>query len=531
MYLLKGYRGDLVKEAISRARKDINAIERGNISDRKQVYEGNLRELIEYKIRQIFTNKDEQEALVKFVSANVNVLKYVIDEICQVYKFGAERTWNMDEPKKEDGIMVSSHKEATKNYSYVCSVSELDTALDYVDKMTMLCHDVILRHKYTKYGHAWIPMTRDQCDVVQDEDDFRRVKGVIWWEVPVNTPIGAVGDLSKLTDIKWHYATADEYRTYDANMNPIADLTKPNPYKKLNDEAKWRQLKIFYPFFDYHDSIRPDSFWKNVYDDTLMDSAAEVGVWLTYLNCQLKYSTFKQIWESSSGIGGGATAGGAKGGGGTQVLSWLAAYKAPLGGSLGILDYQCNLTMTLDCLESKLSILATTLGLPGNTFQLKPTREPGMTFYANRAATKETRQARQNYNIPRERGIGRVIQFSGNVNGGNFENYPDNAKIDQKLDPSKITVDYKEPEHKENPEEDRKNWDWLFEKGLASFTDYLVTKYPDITLEEAKNRVEINTAAMLEHTSKLRQASDYGLTGASARNKLKAKEPIEKPNE
>ena len=353
MYLMKGYRGDVVKEALARALKSMQGEEKGQIEDRKLVYKGKLSELIKQKIKIIFTNDEEQRVLEKFISSNVNVLKYVIDEVCRTYRYGCERQWNYDEPKTVDGKVTTSDDAMSKRYKDICEISDLDENLDHVDKMTMLCHDVILRHKYTKFGHSWFPMTRDMCDVVQSEEDFKRITGVIWYEIPTNTPI-INGNIDNITGLKWHYATADEFKVYDKNFDLIPAMTTPNPYKKLNDSIQWPSLKAFYPFFDFHDGIRENSFWRDVYDEALLDAAAEVGVWLTYLNGQLKFSTFKQLFETSPGIGSGGTGEG----GGTQKLSWLHAYKAPLGGNLGVIDYTVNLKMTLDCLQDKLSMLA-----------------------------------------------------------------------------------------------------------------------------------------------------------------------------
>ena len=154
-----------------------------------------------------------------------------------------------------------------------------------------------------------------------------------------------------------------------------------------------------------------------------------------------------------------------------------------------------------------------------------------MTFVANRGALNELRQGRESGFIKAERAIGRTVQFTGNVTGGNFENYPQDYKIDQKLNPDKMTVNFQEAEKQVDPKEDREHWDWLFEKGLANFSEYLVEKNPDISVEEAKKRVEINTADLIQHQAKLRQASDFGLTGSQARNKLKTTKPNNNPTE
>ena len=226
----------LLKLALVRAKEQINSYAKKEIERRRTFYNGSLKAELDTRIDLTFSNTEERLQLKALASLSVNTLKFVVDEISTVYRYGAERRWNYEEPQIVDGKKASYDAETSATYSKIMEQCEADETLDKVDKLVTNCHDVILRYQYLNdYGHSLFPMTRNMCDIIQSEADPRIVTGVIWNTTPSNTP--AFGGNSN-TKIIWHYADAETFRDYDSNGNLIVSSLKENPFAKLKRNVR-----------------------------------------------------------------------------------------------------------------------------------------------------------------------------------------------------------------------------------------------------------------------------------------------------
>ena len=498
---------DLVKQALIRAKKNISNAAKKEIEKRRTIYNGSLKEEVYAKIESIFEDSEEQKQLKALASLSVNVLKYVVDEISTVYRYGAERRWNYNEPKKDEkGDLSTYDKDASAIYSQILEQCDADETLDKVDKLVTNCHDVILRYQYLEnYGHSLFPLTRNMCDIIQSETDPRIAVGIIWSTSQAQTP---TWNGKSATKIIWHYADAMEYVDFDEIGNVIVGSRKENPFKKLNESRNG--MRMFYPFFDFHDEIRDESFWREDIDETMFEAAMEVCLWLTYLNGQLKFSTFKQTWKTSAGTGSAVPR--------NQKLGWTKILDAGLNGNMGVLDYTVNMEQTINVLNLKLNIFAKTHGLPDGTFQITKDAQSGYSIKLKQNVLSETRQTRIKRYVKFERAFAKCIQFASNPKpaGAGFADYPKEEVIDTKLDSRLLTVDFQEPKIPLNIDDETKLWDWKFKNNMATPADYIVEHNPDITHDRAKKTIEENFQINIELEAKKINAKDYGVLPKTA---------------
>lgn len=495
---------NLVREAIARAMNAQDIAARDAITARRALYGGQALEIINSKIDVLFADAEERKSLRRMAATSLNLVRYVIDTLAVVYRYGATRTWNNETPVEKDGITSSVNDDATAAYARAMDQCEANETLDYVNKMCLLCGDVVVRYEYGKWGHRLYPMTRDVCDVIQDEDDPRRIRGVIWSVQQTDTPIWQ-GNQGQILRRRWFHADAEKTTEYSADGRVVGSPVA-SPYKKLNEERPIPGQNSFFPFLDFHDSYRPYTFWREHTDEELYSLAIEACVWLTYLNGQLKFNTLKQVYETPSKEA--ALAGKLA----SQVMSWLAVYQGPAGGQVGILDYTVDLDMTIRVLKAKLELFCSMRGLPGSVFSVAQTQSAsGISIKLDRVALSEMRGQRLNHYIARERVLARLVQYASNYG---FVDYPKDEVIAAGLSPERLTVDFGEPPQAQDPKEDREQWQWEFEHGISTPAEFLTMKTSDMTRESAEAIIEANLSARAAKDAENMNARVFGTTPA-----------------
>ncbi|NLF40959.1 hypothetical protein GX586_16065 [bacterium] len=497
--------GPVVAEALARAMKQQDQAARDAVMYRRALYYGAMRDLLFTRIDTAFSDGRERQALKRMSTVSLNLVRYVIDTLAVVYRYGASRTWHDAKETIQDGRRVTANPAATAAYARIMEQCEANETFDYANKMCLLTGDCMMRYEYGRWGHRLYPMTRDVCDVIQDDDDPRRVRGVLWSVTLTDTPIFQA-NLTGLIRRRWFLADAEKTTEYD--MNGRAVDTVPNPYGPLNERETAPLLNVFYPFLDFHDGYRPYTFWREYQDEVLYDLALDVCMWLTYLNGQLKFSTLKQVYEVPSERA--ALAGKPA----TQVMGWTGVYQGPPGGTVGVLDYTVALDMTVNVLRSKLEMFCATHDMPTNLFSVEATQSAsGVRVKLDRVALAEMRGQQVKHYIARERTLAKIVQYASQYG---FERYPSEDRIEGSLAPLRVTVDFGEPPQAQDPEDDRAQWQWEFDRGISTPEDYLVMKHPDMTPESAKDLIATNLSERAARDAAVTDARIFGSLPATS---------------
>lgn len=504
----------LINESIRRAR-DLSANDaKKEVERRRELYNGALEKHVRERLRKMFQIPAEQDEMCRLISTSVNVLRYVIDEIAYLYARPVTRRWMLSGPViDKGGRRLLYDAAASDTYARLLERMEADETLAYVQRMMVLCHDCILRYAYTQFGHQLFPMTRDQCDVLQSQEDPRVALGIVWHVTRKQT--GAFDGQANL-ERYFVYADAQVFRRYKQD-GTLYD-TVANPYAALNAKsAALAGNAIFYPFIDYHDSRRVDTFWREDYDVTLENAAIEVCCWLTYLNAQLKYGTIKQAWKSQETIGTGASAAAAvRGveGGYTSVVN------VGKGGQMGVLDFTVPLGDTMNVLREKLTLLGIVFGLGGEAFTVTHSPEAGVSIKLKREKTIERRERDGAVCTRKERHLARIVKYATQVGftgiGAGFPSVDEADRLPAGADPDMLRVDYWDASGDQMSTEERELWDWKIRNGIATPADFLVATNPDIDLVEAQATIARNLQELREREGVLAQAKLFGNAGPQA---------------
>jgi hypothetical protein len=272
---------------------------------------------------------------------------------------------------------------------------------------------------------------------------------------------------------------------------------------------------MFAPFVDFHDEPRWCTFWRENLDEVLIQAAVEACVWLSYLNGQLKYSTFKQAWKAAAlqGTGTGVSQQARNMEGGFTRIVNVGA-----GGQMGLLDYTVVITQTLEALREKLRLLGMTMGMGENAFQITTSPESGVAIRLRTDALEE-RQSQEAITYTRkERSLARIIKFASGTTpaGAGFDPYPENERIDPQADPSKMRVDFSDITKKGMDSEQREYWKWKLEAGLATAAQFLMAENPDLDEEEAQRQADEALADSMRRKAGQTSATIFGTQPATA---------------
>jgi hypothetical protein len=502
---------DVIRESIMRARVEFEKSQKRTIEIRKELYDGMLQKQVELRIRQMFSVRDEADELVRLSSRTMNVAKYVVNAIATLYNAGVSRRWMLDEPVRDEETKRRTiyDDETSDVYASILDKCDANQILRTVQRMTVLCHDCILRYSYTARGHVLFPMTRDMCDVIQDKDDPRIVVGVIWFTSRTQTP-AFQGNTA--LDMAWHYMDATMHKVFDKG-GKLA-YSEPNKYAPLNAQVNsYDGTGMFAPFIDFHDEPRWTTFWRENLDEVLIEATIEACVWLSYLNGQLKYSTFKQAWKAASlqGSGTGVTQQARQMEGGFTRVANVGA-----GGTMGLLDYTVVLAQVIDVLREKLRLLGTCMDMGDNAFQISASPESGVAIRL-RADNLDERQSTEAAQYTRkERTLARTIQYASGLapSGAGFEGYPEEDRIPPAANSAKLRVDFADVTKKGMDAEQREYWRWKLEAGLATVAQFLMAENPDLDEEEAQQLADDIQSETTKRSAARTDASVYG-TGAS----------------
>lgn len=492
------------------------------VARRRDLYDGLLETEVHNRIVRFFYNTEEQEEMKRCASLSVNMMKRVINEIATLYKWGASRVWQYDKPRKDkEGIERSFDEVASKAYAELTEQCGLNAKLRKVDRLTMLTGDVILRYQWTKRGHRFYPMTRDMCNIVQDNDDPTCAAGIIWYSIPRNTTV-TKSSLKEDKNVTWHYWNAERWEIRNADMKVID--SGDNPYAKLNGDLSIPQHNIFYPFIDFHDEDREDSFWKDVYDETLVEATIEVCLWLTILNKIVKHN-IRQPWTAGTKMA-------EQGAPLQQAMSFEKVFNAGINGQCGVLDYTVDTKAVIETLAQKLQMLAISFDLERDAFSLVSTGpEPGVAIALKRSRGDDARCERFAQILSREKAIAAIVQHVSNTGKG----HPESLRIPKDLRAMMLSVTLNLPTLMLNDAERREQDQWEIDNCISSPAEIMQRRKQGLSRQQAESEYEKNFEQKIAREAALRKAQDFvagnALTVIPSHNENEEEDVEQEPDE
>ncbi len=495
-----------IKLAISEYREAYSDPIRLELINRREWYDGDIAVAIKDKIGKMFA-AESAKTLAPMIEGSVNLLRYVVDELAMVYRYGASRSWRT---KTATSVVDANGNErdvwnvegVDEAYNRIADQADLDDVMLHAERMTLLCHDSILRYSYTDFGHTLAVLTRGDCDIVPYKNDPRRAAGIMWQVETVDAETGKAGD-----PVVWFVDAEKIVRHYGGDKME----EEPNKYAALNKKIAETNQRIFYPFIVRSDAYRDKTFWKPTLDFTVTDATVMAGVWMTYLNAMLKFCTFKQPYMT------GVLA--------KQDSDFVMDFNRILKFigqdiSVGSIDYQAAMENVVDVLQRKLQILCICMNMPADSFSLEVRQQAGVTVRLYNRGLFERREADKRRWKQSEQTLARLIQFASNAR---FTGYPEDDIIPNDMDAGLLDVAYNDPPKSPDAAEDRAQWEWELKNKLATRADFIMEKNPGMSKEEAQKRVAEIDSENASSESLLTNAKTSGIIGVSGQARRPAK--------
>lgn len=365
-----------------------------------------------------------------FTPAFFNVVKKIVNQLAMIYLADAER--EIDGSEQDKAI-----------FSEIMQTTSLNPKMKICSRYTQLLKTTMLRPVWRKGQMDLDVLTGDILDVIV-ADTPEQLEQVLITHYPQS---------GEETDIEYSLWSAETYRRLDYNGNTLE--TAPNPYLIIPMVPVWDSYPV------------GGSFWQAGGDD-LINIQSAVNEKLTDLLLVIRQQGFGQAV-----IKGVPDTGKIQVGPGTTIEIenpqgdfYYAKTNAPIQSILNAIDFMVKQ-------------LAVSNGLPASSLSVKPTQESGLARISGNRELEELRRDQISLFNTYEKRLFNMFRVVWNVHNPG-------RKISEK---ARLKIDFYDPKPTLSPDKEAEKWEKELAMGTISRIDILMLKNPDLTREDAKQKL------------------------------------------
>lgn len=342
----------LISASFARARWFADADRRRDAAQRREILEDDWRDLLETKLRAVYTSDEVFQDLRPLISTEHNVLKRIGKELSTVYQWGAQREL--------------ADKEQNRIAHLLWEETQIDETLEIGNLYTNVLRDIIIEPQVVDGKMRYELITPERLGVIQHP--LAPTDAVAYWydralsQSPTLAPAGRVWERV--------YADAEVRRTYDM-------------YGRLVNEEYHGLGEL--PGVPVHADHRVDTFFAPEAFGDVVEATYAIGIALTMLSRLQKWQSEKQI--TYSGPIGDVAKGGSLG-----AQSLLGTTRGS--GTFGTLELQATPEYYIKTINARIGWIAQQHGMSADVYTLSDASASGFQFRLKRLPLLEQR-ARQ----------------------------------------------------------------------------------------------------------------------------------------
>lgn len=383
----------------------------------------------EYIIELLEKHHAEPDA---FEPVYFNVTKKVINQLAMVYMASAQRQ------------IVDGTTNDNSIFTEIVDSSNLDLKLKTASRYCQLLKTIMLRPVWRRGQMDLDVLTGDILDV-EWGDSPEHITHVMVTHYPQS---------GETKDIEYSLWDEQTYRRLDYNGNTIESA--PNPYGIIPFVPVWAQVPA------------TGSFWVAGGGD-LVSVQSAINAKLTDLMLVLRYQGFgvpvaRGVPEDSLG----------------QIGPNTCVIIPDPAGDFSFAKTQAPIAQTLAAIEFLAKNLAISNGLSAASMSVKPTQESGLSRISQSTELNELRKDQISLFGRYERQLFNMFKIVWNAHNPT-------KKI---TDTARLKIDFYDPRPVMSPDKQAELWQVELEMGTISRTDILMLKNPDLSKEDAIQKLE-----------------------------------------
>lgn len=409
--------------------------------ERNKMLRDDLKSIIDSQLALMF-DRETYDDMRPYIDVSNNLMRRVMRETSTLYKDEHERTVTpkagqerYEEIIGDEGLDLNCHMQ---KYNYLVNglndiILKVEGAAGQAD-LTLLTPDMVTVIQN--------PQSPYMLDAIIIEDCYRDTAGQLRRRWIFWSPLR-------------HFILDEEFRVSAPANNP--EMLNPYWLKNMENE-------MFYPFIGLHNGIREQSFWETDQGNDLVEATKTIAIKNTFLYFMFPMQ-FKQL--------------GAKGTFDDKTEFKNRQIKSPLhimksNQELTVLDWQSSLQELDDRIQAQLFQVASNYGISAENFKLTATETSG---FARMIAKERLLEIRKEQ-IPTYRTAEMEI-FDGLREANNFYDLGEPIS-----DEAEFSIDFKEPEFKDDPAAELSLKERKIELGLINPLDLIKEENPDIKTDE-----------------------------------------------
>jgi hypothetical protein len=459
------------------------------------IYRDNWEDLIRAELIAQFPGTTSQE-LAPLITRELNILKRYVQETATVYKKAATRTaYKTKEEKTEAGeVTIKTIPDAA--FEKAIRNCQIDVVMREVNRMTKLTNHVILKVAWRNKKWDFDLLLFNNCEILTDDEDFKKLKAVKYYSglsLPVmtdSTKPGRVESEMSFANYEYSYLWTLEDEEEDIidldhpenepekktvkkswvykfkntkNGGEVLEEKKENPYKDSDGNP-------ILPFVKFDDSFLIDSAFDFTSGNDLRDLNINVALNLVHINELIKYQSYIQMYfmaQSAGDLPDKIKA--------NPRTVWKISN--PQGNSqVGTLDMQADIEALYRVIMARVEASLGQYGIGIESFKSSGTPESGFHLFLKNRRLVEIRESDLPNYRDKEKELFEVMRAVYNKNNPG-------EKIDITAE---FAVDFAELEFPRSPEEEAKEWVYLFTYNVKTPIDWIMYKNPDLTRADAE---------------------------------------------
>jgi len=458
-----------IKEIAARITNDSQR--RATFLERKKIMRDEMRSIIDRQLYLMFSEESYSD-MRNYIDVSNNVARRVLREISTVYKSPPDRTVIPKAGEKRYGEITDSNTGFNINGKMLKSNYLLNGLNDLIIQIAVL-GDFIDYHIYTPDMVTVFenPDNPSELDALLIEDYFIDDKG------------------NKVTQYIFWSPTRHFIVDKDYNIRNITGNEEMvNPFRDINIKTG-----MFYPFVNYHNTERENSFWDEHSGTDLFEGTKLIAIQNTFRNLMIPMQ-FKQLAVKVNTVDDGKSMKS------NQVKSPLHILTA--NGDISVLDWQSNITQLGESIQNTLFGIAGNYGISQENFKLTAQAQSGFARMIAKERLTELREEQVEIWRDIETEVFDCVREVNNLYG--FKGIVDTAKF---------SIDFAEIKNFEDPLIELNIIKQKLELGLINLYDIVKKENPDIkTDEEADEFIRENIE--LRNSLKSRFGFDFSsITG------------------
>lgn len=249
-----------------------------------------------------------------------------------------------------------------------------------------------------------------------------------------------------------------------------------NPFSDDPADSDPRNKYGVIPVIPYHAAAPSRGFWREKVNEDAYDANLVIGVLATYLSYLVKTQSFKQIVFTRGETGDALDKSLLNG-----ISDPLFPFVIPFGSTAATLDLNAQVGQIDAVIRGKVAAIANNFGISNENFTLSGNVASGFSLRVANRALEEIRRADKEVAYETERQLFNLMRLMQNMDYASEATIPDTAELD--WNPGEI-------EYPPTWEEEEARWRFEFEFDVANAVDYLIKADPDLTRDEAIEKIK-----------------------------------------